>query len=439
VIELLLLLALVAFGGVLAGAEMALVTARRGRLEQAADEGSRRARAALYLRRTPERFLATVQVGITLVGAFAGAYGGSSLAKQLEPWLRDVGFSDSADKISLALVVALVTYLSVVFGELVPKSLALRYADRYALAVARPMVLLGWLVRPIVWLLSTSSNLVLRLFHDSTNFVEGKLTREDLEHLVEEASTAGGIAPSTGALVARALEFSQLRVVDVMVPRRFIYGVPTDADAAALRSAMLEKGHRRIPVYEGSIDHIVGYVLREDVLACLWDGRQPDVAQLRRDPFFVPGSMPAERALRELQERRLHLAIVVEEHGGTSGLITLEDLLEELVGEIFHERDATPPRPIQREGPGVYRLLGSVTLRDVWRELQVELPERGEGRTVSGMLVALAGERVPAVGERFVAAPGVELEVVEASPRRVRAVRLRLAEAASGGAGEAAS
>lgn len=424
--ELLLLLALVALGGVLAGAEMALVTARRGRLEQAADAGSARARAALHLRRNPERFLATVQVGITSIGAFAGAYGGSSLAGQLEPWLRDLGCGDSAGELSLALVVALVTYLSVVFGELVPKSLALRFADRYALAVARPMVVLGWLGRPIVWLLSTSSNLVLRLFRDSTNFVEGKLTREDLEHLVEEASTGGGIDASTGALVARALEFSQLRVADVMVPRRFVFAVPKTADVAALRTAMLEKGHRRIPIYEDSIDHIVGYVLREDVLACLWDGRVPVVAELRREPFFVPESMPAERALRELQERRLHLAIVVEEHGGTSGLITLEDLVEELVGEIFHERDTAPPRPIQREGAGVYRLLGSVMLRDVWRELQVELPERGEGRTISGMLVAMAGERVPAVGERFVAAPGVELEVIEASPRRVRAVRLHL-------------
>ena len=430
-VELLALMALVLLGGVLAGTEMALVTARRGRLEEAASAGSARARAALQLRRDPERFLATVQVGITLVGAFAAAYGGKTLAARLEPWLVQVGFGDSAGEIALALVVALVTYLSVVFGELVPKSLALRFADRYALVVARPMLVLGWLGRPVVWLLAASSNLVLRLFGDRTNFIEGRLTREDLEHLVEEASTAGSIDVSTGRLVARALDFSQLQVADVMVPRRFVHAVPEDADEASLRAAMLGKGHRRVPVYRGSIDHVTGYVLREDVLACLWEGKPLDLQALRREPFFLPESMRADRALRELQDRRLHLAIVVEEHGGAAGLITLEDLVEELVGEIFHEHDALPAQPIQPEGPGVTRVLGSVTLRDIWHELKLELPERGEARTVGGLAVALAGERVPAAGERFAAAPGITLEVVEASPRRVRVVRLHHGAAAS--------
>ena len=433
-LELLLILLLVLGGGVLAGAEMAIVTARRGRLEQAAAAGSARARAALRLRKHPERFLATVQIGITLVGAIAGAYGGSSLAVQLEPWLRDLGCGEAAGELAFGLVVALVTYLSVVFGELVPKSLALRFADRYALVMARPMVMLGFLARPMVWLLSTSSNLVLRLFGDRTNFVEGKLTREDLEHLVEEASTGGGIDASTERLVTRALEFSQLRVADVMVPRRFMVALPEQADLAALRGAMLQSGHRRVPVYTASIDEITGYVLREDVLATLWDGGQPSIVALRRAPFFVPETMPAERALRELQQRRLHLAIVVEEHGGTAGLVTLEDLLEELVGEIFHEHDAAPPRPIQREGAGVWRLQGSAPLRDVERELDLTLPERGDGRTIAGLLVTLAGDRVPTVGERFPLAPGLVLEVVEASPRRVRVARLHRTDDVAPGA-----
>jgi len=424
VVELLLILGLVLLGGVLAGAEMAIVTARRGRLEQAAAAGSPRARAALRLRQQPERFLATVQIGITLVGAFAGAYGGSTLAASLEPWLRDLGCGDAAGELAFALVVALVTYLSVVFGELVPKSLALRFADRYALLVARPMGLLGQLARPVVWLLSTSSNLVLRLFGDRTNFVEGKLTREDLEHLVEEAKTGGGIDASTERLVSRALEFSSLTVGDVMVPRRFLRALPESAGPAELRAAMLQHGHRRVPVFAGSVDEITGYVLREDVLQRLWDGQDLAIPALRRAPFFVPESMPAERALRELQQRRLHLAIVVEEDGGTAGLVTLEDLVEELVGEIFHEHDEAPPRPIQAEGAGRWRLLGSVPLRELDRELELRLDERGEARTVAGLLVELAGDRVPTAGETFALPDGDSLEVVEASPRRVRVARL---------------
>lgn len=424
--ELIAILLLVLGGGVLAGAEMAIVTARRGRLEQAAAAGSTRARAALRLRQQPERFLATVQIGITLVGAIAGAYGGSSLAGFLEPSLRDLGCGEASGEIAFGLVVALITYLSVVFGELVPKSLALRFADQYALLMARPMLALGFCARPVVWLLSTSSNLVLRLFGDRTNFVEGKLTREDLEHLVEEASTAGGIDASTELLVSRALEFSRLRVADVMVPRRFVVALPEQADAAALRTAMLDRGHRRVPVYTASADEITGYVLREDVLAALWDGKVPSIGALRRPPFFVPQSMPAERALRELQQRRLHLAIVVEEHGGTAGLVTLEDLVEELVGEIFHEHDQAPPRPIQHEADGSWRVVGSVPLRDLERELDVTIPERGDGRTVSGLLVALAGDRVPTNGERFDLGQGITVEVVEASPRRVRVARVRV-------------
>jgi putative hemolysin len=285
------------------------------------------------------------------------------------------------------------------------------------------MLLLGFVARPIVWLLTVSSNLVLKAFGDSTNFLEAKLTRDDLEHLVEEARAEGGLDAPAGRLMARTMEFLRLSVADVMVPRRFMVTVGRDAGEAELRDALLEKGHRRVPVHGGSRDEVVGYLLREDVLACLWDGRRPVVADLLREPFFVPEPMPAERALRELQRRRLHLAIVADEHGATAGLVTIEDLIEELVGELFHERDVRS-RPIEPVGPGAWRLAGMVTLRDVWHELHIELPERGEGRTVSGLLVALAGDRVPGAGERFVVAPGLELEVVEASARRVRVARL---------------
>jgi putative hemolysin len=424
--ELLILLALVLAGGVLAGAEIAVVTARRARLLLLAEAGSHRAKAALHLRENPERFLASVQVGITLLGAIAAAFGGTALARRVEPLCRDLGCGDAAPEVAFAVVVVFVTWVSVVFGELVPKSIALRLAERYALLVARPMLLLGQIARPAVWLLTASSNLVLRPFHDRTNFVEAKLTREDLEHMVEEAATVGDLDVPTRRLMSRALEFTTLRVDDVMVHRRNIMAVPEDATMAQLREVLLEHGHHRAPVYRGTIDEVTGYVLRDDVLACLWDGREPKLAELRREPYFVPTVMPAERALRELQTRRLHLAIVVEEHGGTAGLVTLEDLLEELVGEIFNERDRAVPPPIQREPAGTFLLLGIVPLRDVWRELRIELPERGEERTVGGLLVTLAEGRVPAAGERFEIG-GMTLEVVEASARRVRVARLHTA------------
>lgn len=423
-VELLILFGLVLAGGVLAGAEMAIVTARRGRLEQLAEDGSARARAALRLRRHPERFLASVQVGITLVGAVAGAFGGSAFAHQLEPLCRWAGCGDASPEVAFALVVAAVTFLSVVFGELIPKSLALRFADRYALAIARPMELFGHLARPVVWLLAATSNLVLRAFGDRTNFVEGRLSREDLTHLVEEAAEGGGIDVGTGDLVTRALEFQSLRVRDVMVPRRFVKALREDAAPAELHAVMVTAGHRRVPLFADTVDHVTGYVLREDVLAKLWAGEPVHLASLRREPFIVPDVMPAPIVLRELQRRRLQLAIVVDEHGTTAGIVTIEDLVEELVGEIFHEHDAAPVLPVRREATGAWVLLGTVPLREVARSTGIELPELGEGRSVGGLLIALAGDRVPVAGERFPIDDGHELEVVEASVRRVRVVRL---------------
>jgi putative hemolysin len=242
-----ILLLLIVLNGLLSGAEIALVSSRQSRLRALAEGGSRSAQAALALRAVPERFLATVQVGITLIGAVAGAFGGSELSVSLAGVFRRVPWlTESAEELAFVTVVAGITYLSVVFGELVPKSLALRSAERYALFAARPMRTLSWLGRPFVWLFATSSNLVLKLFHDHTSFLESKLSRDDLEALVHEARSAGAVDTSTSVLMARALEFASLRVDEVMVHRRAVVAVPKTASDGDLRAAMVIEGHRRI-------------------------------------------------------------------------------------------------------------------------------------------------------------------------------------------------
>jgi putative hemolysin len=427
--EILIIFVLVLFNGVLAGSEIAIVSLRRTRLQELVAGGSGSAKAVQYLREHPERFLATVQIGITVVGATAGAFGGSSIAQKLEPVFERVSvLAPYAEQVSLGIVVALISYLSLVLGELVPKSLALRSSERYALTIGRPLVGLSALSRPLVWLLTASSNVVLRLFGDRTNFIEARLSTEELQQMVAEATKAGTVHPHVGEIASRALDFSELTVADVMVPRNHVVAIPKDATQDDLRRILLEDVHTRMPVYEDRLDNVIGYISAKDVLALAWEQKLIVLQDILRPPFFVPEAKPAVDLLQEMRKRRLLFAIVVDEQGGLAGIVTLEDLIEELVGEIFSEHDEKVPELIRREPDGSAIILGSAPVRDVNRELGLELPEEGDWTTIGGLCLAIA-TRIPAAGDKLTTSNGFMLEVVDASARRVRAVRIRPGQA----------
>lgn len=423
--EVLVILLLVLLNGVLAGAEIAIVGVRRTRLSELVEQGHGGARAVQRLRDKPERFLATVQIGITVVGATAGAFGGATFAKDLEPLLALIApVAPYAEQLALGLVVALVSYLSLVLGELVPKSLALKAAEPYALFIARPLEWLSVATRPLVWFLTASSNLVLKVFRDSTTFTETRLSPEELRQMVEEAARAGTVDAHAGKIASRALDFADLVAADVMVPRGRVVALPRSASREEVRQLLLEKSHSRVPVYDESIDNIVGYISMKDVLAFAWEEQLFVLEDLVRPAFFVPETKKAVELLTELQERHLALAMVVDEQGGTAGLVTLEDLLEELVGEIFSEHARSGPAPYKAQPDGSYVVLGAAALREINRELRFELPEEGEWVTVAGLCLALA-RRIPDAGDVFHTANGYTLEIVDASARRIRAVRVR--------------
>jgi putative hemolysin len=422
--EILLVVVLALANGILAGAEIAIVALRRSRLAQLADSGNRAARAVSYLRDHPERFLATVQIGITVLGATAGAYGGSTLAARIEPWIASLPVvGEHARGVSLALVVALVSYLSLVLGELVPKSLALRASEPYALLVGRPLVGLSWIARPLVHFLTVSSNVVLRLFGDRTTFTETRVSPEELQVLVDEAARAGTVHPHAGEIASRAIDFGRLRAADVMVPRSQVVAVPKNIPNDELHHVVLEAGHWRLPVYGDTLDDVIGYIAAKDLLALAWERQLIIVADLVRPAYFVPETMDAPDLLKEMQRRRTHLAIVVDEQGGFSGIVTMEDLVEELVGEIFSEQSSDVPDPIRVQPDGSAVVSGLVAIRDVNRALDVELPESPQWATIAGLALALA-ERIPQPGERLTTENEIVLEIVDASPRRVRSVRV---------------
>jgi len=424
VLEVIFILLLVLANGVLAGAEIAVVSTRRTRMEELLENGKRSARAVLLLKDNPERFLATVQIGITLVSATAAAFGGASIAREIAPVLANVAWvGPHAENISLALVIVAISYLSIVVGELVPKSLALRNAEFYALLVGRPLVALSFLARPLVWFFTKSSNAVLSPFRDQTTFTETKYSAEELQQLVGEATKAGSVHPEVGAIASRAFEFAELQAVDVMVPRQEVVMLPRQATAGEVQRILLEHTHTRLPVFDGAVDNVVGYVNVKDILAVAWDPRLFILEDLLRPAYFAPESLSALDLLKEMKQRRLPFAIIVDEQGGMAGIATMEDLVEELVGEIFSEHAANGPALIEPEAGGAALVSGLTPIREVNRQLDLHLPE-GDYTTLAGLCLALGG-RIPVVGDTFTVGDQVSLEIVDASPRRVRTVRVR--------------
>ncbi len=415
--ELLILFTLVIVNGLFAGAEIAVLTANKG----VARSQNRRASAVHELREHPERFLATVQIGITVVGAAAAALGGASIARDLAPLLEPL-LGRSADEVAMVLVVAGVSMLSLVLGELVPKSLALRYSNSYALLIGRPLLRLSRVMRPLVWLLTACSNVVLRMFGSKTSFTEARMSRDELRELVAEAAKTGSVDAKSSEIAARALEFGDVTVSEVMVRRERIVAIARESTAEDVQRVLLEEGHSRMPVFEEDLDRMVGYIVARDVLALTWEQNLIAFDDIVRPLIYVPLGARVSTVLREMQARRTQIAIVVDEHGGTAGLVTIEDLVEELVGDIFGENDL-PEEAMQVEADGSALIPGWLPTRKVNRRLDLALPIARESTTIAGLCMALA-LTVPPIGSKLKTPDGTMLEVVEASSRRVRMVRL---------------
>lgn len=430
VVELLVIVALVLANGLLAGAEIALVSVRRTRLDALVAEGARNARAVSRLRQDPERFLATIQVGITVIGAAAGAYGGASIARDIEPRLAPF-LGDHAPGVAFVVVVGAISFLSLVLGELVPKSLALRVSERYALWAARPVLALSWLARPIVWLLTKSSNVILKLFGDRTSFTEARLSPGEIQQIVDEATDAGAVPHEVGKIASRAIDFGEMTIAPFMVPRHRVVGLSKDAGPAEIKRLILEQGRARMPVYEGIIDNVVGYVTLRDLMGLLLDGQLFVLEDTLRKPLMVPESMLAVDLLDTMRREHVHLAVVVDEVGAMLGIATLEDLVEELVGSIASEHDVrTSDFHVEADGSVAAR--GEAGVHALNRELDLGLPEGERFTTVAGLTLELAG-RIPAQGETFETDAGTVIEVTEANTRRILAVKILKAAGAEAG------
>lgn len=402
VFEIAIILALIFANGVFAGMELAILGAKRGRLEQKAEDGSRGAMAALQLQDDPNRFLSAVQIGITLIGILTGAFGGARIAGQIAPFIREWPWLGAyADQVAFFGVVLLITYLTLVFGELVPKRVALLKAELYATLVARPMILIARLTSPIVTLLSASTQLVLWVI-GLGNAPEAQVTEEDIRALVREGAEEGTVEPQEREFIESIFKFSDRAVRHIMTPRRDVEMVEADATLGEVLDQVLESGYSRFPVYQDSPDQIVGVVHVRDLLMLYRrKGEGACVREVVSPPLYVPENSRAFALLATFRKSHRHMALVVGELGGIEGVVTLEDVLEEIVGEIADEFDEATSPPVVRREDGSLLVEGTLAIDEVKTLLDVEeLPEEETYRfdTLAGFVISLLG-KIPSTGE----------------------------------------
>ncbi len=394
------LLLLVLFNGVFAAAEMAIATARRSRLQARADDGDGGAEAALRLQDDPNRFLSTIQVGITLVGTLAAVYSGDRLEAPLSAaygsWLGEW----TRLGVFLTVVVG-VSFLQLVIGELVPKRIGMQSADAIASFLARPMLVLARIAQPVISLLSGCTNVILWALRRN-RMPEETVTQEDIRHMVRESAEHGEIQEHEEDLIHSVFDMGEKLVRQLRTPRTDVVGVNLDQDLAEQLPSLMESGYSRFPAYRGDLDHIEGVVLAKDLFrSCLRDSNAPQLQDLVRPSLMVPENTRALRLLHLMQKEHQHLAVVVNEHGIFEGIVTFEDLLEEIVGEIQDETDEDVDPDIVATGGGQWLVSGTTPISKLKDALEIDqLPEDNEGHydTLAGLLLSLMG-RIPSTGE----------------------------------------
>jgi putative hemolysin len=434
--DLLVVVILIFVGGFFAASEIALITVKRHRLSQLADEGNRSARTAQRLTEDPGRFLATIQIAITFLGFLAGATGAAAFSKGLAPLIRaiPIGFiSDAASTIAFVIITLAIALASIVIGELVPKTLALNFPERLALLVARPIGMIQGLLSPIVWFVSSISAVLVRLMGGKEKPQGGYLSTEELKLLVETGSEQGQIEEEEKEMIHGVIELGDKRVHEVMVPRIGIRAVNVDDPLDEVLDMIVRAGHSRLPVFEESLDNIVGILYAKDLLPYLkGNGRANggiDIRTLVRSPVYVPESKPVDDLLHEMQAAKRHIAIVVDEYGGTAGLVTMEDVVEEIVGEIQDEYDREDPmvEDVSTDQEVGYRIDGRVSmddLRDLFDLSDDDEVDEDAYDTIGGFVVHRVG-RIPLPGAEIPFRDGVVLQVEAAEPRRVARVLAR--------------
>jgi putative hemolysin len=425
-LELVLIGVAILANGFFAASEFAVVAARTGRLTRLKEEKVRGAATALRLKQSPDTFLATIQIAITLVGTLASAVGGAAAVEALIPWFAGLPLPGApvwAVPVALGLVIVAITCVSLVLGELTPKALALRNPERMACVVAGPVDRLSRWSSGLVWVLTVSTQALLRMLGQGAVARAEVASEEDVRHLLREGAARGVFEKVEEELVRNVFEFADTTVREVMVPRPNILGldIATPPDQVLARAAAI--GRARIPVFRGSVDTPVGILVLKDLVSSLAGGRPPALERLMRPPFFVPETVRLSVLLREFQRTQQSVALVVDEYGSVLGLVTVEDVLEEIVGEIREERESSDVTFATRLADGTLIVDGSAPIIDVRARLHLDISESPDYHTLAGFVMR-ALDAVPKPGASVVAA-GHLLTVVDMEGPRIMKIKVQ--------------
>jgi magnesium and cobalt exporter, CNNM family len=417
-------LGLVALNAFFVAAEFSLVAARRSRIDAMIGRGDRGAKTVQSALQHLDRYIAATQLGITISSLALGWIGEPALAHLFDSLFRYVGLNPSPTASHVAAVpvaFVLLTFLHIVLGELTPKSIALASPERTARAITRPLLVFSRFMSPFIWLFNGAANGLLSLFGVEPASDEEGHSPEEIRFMVMQAHARGTLDDSDRAMLAGVLDFHEKKARDVMRPRTDVVALDIESSEEEVWAVLRRERYSRYPVYRDSLDDVIGVFLAKDLWLHAGDAAF-NLADFVREPMYVPDSRPAERVLDDLRKTRAHMAVVLDEYGGTAGIVTMEDLVEEVVGDIADEYDFASRESVVTDG--VLELAGSLSLIDVRSDYRVQIPE-GDWTTLGGYAFAKLG-RLPRMGDR-IPIPGGEMEVVAMDGRRIAALRIHRA------------
>ena len=422
--KLILLAVLILINAFFAAAEIAVISLSETKLRKQAEEGDKKAEKLLKLTQAPDNFLSAIQIAITLAGFLSSAFAADSFSDPLVKWLveeRGVTVLDPAalNNLMVVLITIVLSYFSLVLGELVPKRIAMKRTEAVARFTAGAVAAVAAVFRPVIWLLSKSTNGVLRLFGIDPKADQEDVSEDEIRMMVDLGEERGAIETSEKELIENIFEFNNTTAEDVMVHRTDMVMVWVEDTHEDVLDTILASGRSRFPVCREDADHIVGILNTRDFLLNAQEAEPRPLTELLRPAYFVPESVRTDVLFRDMQSKKVHMAIVVDEYGGTSGLVTMEDLLEEIVGNIYDEFDPLEEKDIEQVEPGVWTVSGSCELERIAEALEVEFPEEEESDTLGGLVFAQLSV-IPEDGSQLeVDACGLHIKVLNFTDRRV--------------------
>ena len=422
--SIIVLVILILLNAYFAATEIAFISLNDSKVEKNAKEGNKKAKQILKMLQSPSKFLATIQIGITLAGFLSSAFASDAFADMLAPVLNTLIPSISVEVwrgISIVIITIILSFFTLVFGELVPKRLAMKYYEKIAYATIGVIKLISIVTAPFVKLLTFSTNMISKIFGVG-EAEEEVVTEEEIRMMIDEGEEKGTIERGEKQLLNNVFEFNDIIVSEIMTPRTDIYGIDLNENIKEKLNEIDEFKYSRIPIYDENIDDIKGILYVKDILKPLKDNEKIDVKKLMREPYFVPESKDIDELFKEMQQNKVQMAIAIDEYGGTAGLITMEDILEELVGNIFDEYDEEE-HDVSKIDDNTYILSGTVTSYELKKVFGVELPE-GDYETLSGYLLDKLG-RIPEDDEKpVIEDENLTYKVEEIEDKRIKYVKV---------------